>query len=180
MIATDRISALVEAVVAGHGFDLEDVVVRHRGGRDEVTVVIDRDGGSDLDLLADITREISVALDADDDLTDDEYTLEVTSPGIERPLTLPRHWRRAQGRKVIVDVDAGERTTTVSGRVGRLDDHRVTIVTADRGRLRSQDLELDSVTKAVVQVDFSRPAVAELEMCGLDDAEIAARRAATD
>ena len=176
MITADRISTLVEPVVTGRGFDLEDVRIHRRNGRDEVTVVIDRDGGNDLDDLADVTRDISSALDVVDDLTDDEYTLEVTSPGVDRPLTLPRHWRRAQGRKVIVDVtdDAGAKQLT--GRVGALDDGHVTIVAANKGRLRREVIALDAVTKAVVQVDFSRPGAAELEMCGLDADDIARRR----
>lgn len=180
-----HITALVEPVVTGHGYDLEEVIVdwpdsgaQASSGpvaRRAVTVVVDRDGANDLDEIATISRDISAILDADSGVPDDPYELEVTSPGVDRPLTAPRHWHRARGRKVTVELSDGD-TPPVTGRVGALTDGTVTLVINQRGRIVSRAIELRSIVKAVVQVDFSRPSVAELELCGLDDKQIAQRR----
>lgn len=173
-IGSPELNDLVQKVVTDRGFDLEDVVVRRRDGRDEFSVVVDRDGGSDLDVLAELSTEIGEVLDAVPALADAAYTLEVTSPGIDRPLTAPRHWRRALGRRVRIERDGSD---AVVGRVGQVSGDDVAIVVNHKGRLAVETVGFDSVTRAVVQVEFSRPSVAELEMCGLGPDEIAARRA---
>ncbi|MDQ1682331.1 MAG: ribosome maturation factor RimP, partial [Frankiaceae bacterium] len=99
-----RLVQLLEPVVAATGADLEDVQVRAAGRRSVVEVVVDRDGGVTLDDVAEIARVVSEALDADDPLGETPYTLEVGSRGVDRPLTLPRHWRRAIGRLVKVSI----------------------------------------------------------------------------
>ncbi|MDL9936299.1 ribosome maturation factor RimP [Gordonia sp. ABSL1-1] len=172
-----KLSELVGQLVSDRGFDLEDVVVRPREGADELSIVVDRDGGSDLDVLAQLSNEISEALDAAGILGDEAYTLEVTSPGIDRPLSLPRHWIRARGRKVAITRQGadGERAELI-GRVGPLDEQSVTIVSNLKGRIAVERVDFEEIVKAVVQVDFGKPSVAELTRCGLDDAEIAARR----
>ncbi|QTI66848.1 ribosome maturation factor RimP [Gordonia sp. L191] len=168
-----RVRELVGEFVTDRGLDLEDVIVSTSAGTDEIRVIVDSDAGTDLDLLGELTRDISDTLDAHDDLSDDPYTLEVTSPGVGRPLTLPRHWRRARGRKVAIrDVDGA----SITGRIGALDDEAVEIVVNHRGRIAVESVRFDAVDRAVVEVDFSRPSVAELTRCGLDDEEIARRR----
>ena len=92
--------ALLAPVVEGLGLDLEDVEVTAAGRRRRVCVVVDRDGGIDLDAVADVSKSVSDVLDASDALGSAPYVLEVTSPGVDRPLTQPRHWRRARGRLV--------------------------------------------------------------------------------
>src|SRR3978361_508625 len=87
-------------VVAAVGLDLEDVLVNRAGSRSVVRVVVDSDNGLDLDAVADVSRAVSEVLDDADDVLRGAYVLEVTSPGVDRPLTAPRHWRRATGRKV--------------------------------------------------------------------------------
>ncbi|HVT65360.1 MAG TPA: ribosome maturation factor RimP [Mycobacteriales bacterium] len=98
---------LVEPVVEATGYDLEDVVVSSAGRRSVVRVVVDRDGGIDLDEVADVSRAVSDALDGAGVFGDAAYTLEVTSPGVDRPLTEPRHWRRNIGRLVKTDSFTG-------------------------------------------------------------------------
>ncbi|AFA73086.1 ribosome maturation factor RimP [Gordonia polyisoprenivorans VH2] len=168
-----RVRELVGEFVTDRGLDLEDVIVSTSAGTDEIRVIVDSDAGTDLDLLGELTRDISDALDTHDDLSDAPYTLEVTSPGVDRPLTLPRHWRRARGRKVAI---RGVDGASIAGRIGALDDETVAIVVNHRGRIAVESVRLDAVDRAVVEVDFSRPSVAELTRCGLDDAEIARRR----
>jgi len=92
-------------VVSATGHDLEDVNVTSAGRRSLVRVVVDADGGVDLDAVAEVSRVVSEALDADapgGPAFAGPYVLEVTSPGVDRPLTEPRHWRRAVGRLVQV------------------------------------------------------------------------------
>jgi ribosome maturation factor RimP len=112
-MTSSRVRPLLEPVVTAAGYDLEDVTVTAAGRRSVLRVVVDRDGGIDLDAVAEVSRAVSEALDGTDELGASPYVLEVTSPGVDRPLTEPRHWRRAAGRLVAVEVD-GKR---VIGRV---------------------------------------------------------------
>jgi ribosome maturation factor RimP len=154
-MANDAVRAqlidLLRPVVERAGLDLEDVAVNRAGSRSVVRVVVDADGGLDLDAVAEASREVSVVLDAADDVLRGAYVLEVTSPGVDRPLTAPRHWRRALTRKVAV--------TKVDGRevVGRLteadaaEDGAATLTTDDGPvQVRYAD-----VRRALVQVEFS-------------------------
>ncbi|HEX3900377.1 MAG TPA: ribosome maturation factor RimP [Mycobacteriales bacterium] len=98
-----QLRELLSPVVSAAGYDLEDIEVSSAGRRSVVRVIVDRDGGVDLDAVAEISRPVSDALDAADAFGESAYVLEVTSPGVDRPLTEPRHWRRNVGRLVEVD-----------------------------------------------------------------------------
>jgi ribosome maturation factor RimP len=173
----DVVASVVRPLVEAHGLDLEGVDLAGAGDSTVVRVVVDADAGTDLDDLADLSRELSDALDgADPDpLADRQYTLEVTSPGVDRPLTAPRHWRRAQGRKVTATVRAGDGADeTIAGRIGRLDEAHGTVDVVIPGRRGTWDvraLPLTDIISAVVGVDFSSPGPAELALCGIDGAD---------
>jgi ribosome maturation factor RimP len=153
------VSASEEAVAAGLiqplaelGVDVEAVAIHKAGRRHVVTVVVDRDGGVDLDLVAEVSRRVSQILD-DTDLGDQvpgPYVLEVTSPGVDRPLIQPRHWRRAIGRLVEVA------STDGAHRVGRAR----AVPTDDTVLIEFDGVEetvaLADVARAVVQVEFTR------------------------
>lgn len=113
-VSKERVVAVVRPVVADAGYDLEDLAVSRAGRRHVVRVTIDGDRGVSLDDIADVSRAVSAALDAaeeaEGDLLPGEYELEVSSRGVDRPLTLPRHWRRNVGR--LVKVSAGGRQVT--------------------------------------------------------------------
>ncbi|MCU1603024.1 MAG: hypothetical protein JWO22_3733 [Frankiales bacterium] len=145
-----RLQQLLEPAVAATGFDLEDVTVSPAGKRRVVKVVVDTDGGVDLDEVAEVARAVSEVLDEHPDLVQGAYTLEVTSPGVERPLTQPRHWRRAEGR--LVKATLAEETVT--GRVTGSTDVEVTLDVDGTPRTLLQA----EVTKAVVQVEFTKGA----------------------
>ncbi|GGM36146.1 ribosome maturation factor RimP [Micromonospora sonchi] len=158
---------MIAPVVDGAGYDLEDLSVSRAGRRHVVRVIVDADGGINLDAVADVSRAVSAALDAAEDSGGDivagEYQLEVSSPGVDRPLTLPRHWRRNVGRLVRVTVrgagtpsapqgdrPAGDRQ--VAGRVIAADDERVVLETeTERTELTYPDLG-----PGRVQIEFSR------------------------
>lgn len=140
-----RLSALLAPAVGAAGFDLEGVSVSRVGARSVVRVVVDRDGGVDLDGVAQASRTISAALDEADPLPA-PYVLEVSSPGVDRPLTAPRHWRRAMGRLLRVS-GPGLR---LIGRLVAADDTSATLeVAGARQRIAYAD-----ITRAVVQVEF--------------------------
>ncbi len=141
--------ALLAPVVEGLGLDLEDVEVTAAGRRRRVCVVVDRDGGIDLDAVADVSKAVSDVLDASDALGSAPYVLEVTSPGVDRPLTQPRHWRRARGRLVSCRLADG---TAVDGRLVDSTDDSVTIDTST-GPWTGAMID---VAQARVQVEFRR------------------------
>jgi len=153
--SSDRESllALLAPVVAGTGLDLEDVVVTPAGKRRLVRVVVDQDGGVELDAVAAAASAVSQTLDESDAMGATPYVLEVTSPGVERPLTEPRHWRRALTRLVKVTVTDGG---TLQGRVVAVDDDAVTLDVD--GTIHR--LEWTSATSGRVQVEFNRPGAA--------------------
>src|SRR6266566_4956113 len=97
-----RVTSVIEPVLHAMEIDLEGVRITTAGRRRVLRVIVDADGGVSLDVIAEVSREISARLDAKNTLGDAPYTLEVSSPGIDRPLTQPRHWRRAVGRLVRV------------------------------------------------------------------------------
>jgi ribosome maturation factor RimP len=96
----ERIIGLLEPAVAGMGMDLEDVRITSAGRRRLLRIVVDADGGVSLDDIALVSRELSATLDRAAAMGEVSYTLEVSSPGVDRPLTEPKHWRRAVGRVV--------------------------------------------------------------------------------
>ena len=106
----DRLTRLLEPVVHALDMDLEGIRVTAAGRRRILRVVVDTDGGVSLDDIARASRELSLKLDAAAEMGELPYTLEVSSPGVDRPLTQPRHWRRAVGRLVVAPLTAGDAT----------------------------------------------------------------------
>jgi ribosome maturation factor RimP len=145
----DRITAAVSDPLGALGFDLEAVEVTPAGKRRLLRVAVDRDGGVTLDDIADATRRVSQAIDDADAMGEAPYTLEVTSRGVDSPLTLPRHWRRNHDRLVKVTTTDGE---TLTGRIGESDDDEVTLDVSGQPRR----LGYAEVAKALVQVEFNR------------------------
>ena len=112
----DRLAEELTGPMDALGLDLEAVDLTSAGKRRVLRVAIDKDGGVTMDDIADATREVSRLLDDTDAMGEQAYTLEVSSPGVDRPLTLPRHWRRNAGRLVKV--------TLARGRARHRPDHR--------------------------------------------------------
>lgn len=150
------IASAIEPVLASLGLDLEDLEVQAAGRRRRVCVVVDRDGGIDLDGIAAASRAVSDALDASDAMGDDAYTLEITSPGVDRPLTLPRHWRRNAGRRVRAHMTDG---TALDGRIRSADDLAVVldVDTSDGAEAAERRAEWSELVRGEVQIEFRRP-----------------------
>ncbi len=151
----ERIEAVLVAPLAELGLDLEAVEVTPAGKRRVVRIAVDTDGGLTLDDVAAATKVIDALLEdsgpdgAGKALGELPYTLEVTSRGVDRPLTLPRHWRRNEGRlvKATLSDDA-----SVTGRIGASDDDGVTL-DIDGAERR---IDYTDVRKALVQIEFNR------------------------
>ncbi|MFD4183494.1 ribosome maturation factor RimP [Rhodococcus sp. NPDC058514] len=158
----ERVIELLSDLVHRQGYDLEDVVVTLAGKHSVVRVMVDSDTGLDLDDVAELSRAISETFDATPEFGEAPYTLEVTSPGIDRPLTQDRHWRRARGRKVRIDL-ADE---SLTGRIGALGDGVIAIVLPGKGGPSVREIALADIGSAVVQVEFSPPNERELELAG--------------
>jgi len=141
---------MLDPVVSAAGYELVDLSVSSAGRRSLVRVTVDADEGIDLDGVAVVSRAISTAMDAEDASFAGPYVLEVSSPGVDRPLTEPKHWQRALGRLVTVPIGDAE---PVTGRV----------LAADQSGLRLQvagtehSYDWAAVGSGRMQVEFSRP-----------------------
>lgn len=143
------VTAVLEPVAAEAGYDVEGVDVVPAGRRKVLRVVVDRDGGVDLDAVAVASRGFEAALDAAAVMGDAPYVLEVTSPGVDRPITKARHWKRAIGRLVEVPLHDG---STVRGRVTAVDEQRVTFDVDGAERV----LALSDLGSGRMQLEFER------------------------
>ena len=147
MSTREQILQILEPIASKMGLDLEDVEIKSAGKHSIVQVSIDKDGGINLDEVAQISNQISEALDAKDVLGEKPYTLEVGSPGIDRALTLPRHWRRNNGR--LVKINFGSNSEI--GRIIESDEEKVSLEV--KGKTRS--INFDKIDKAFIQVEFN-------------------------
>ena len=153
----DSLVRLLAPVVEAQGLDLEDVVVTQAGKRRQLRVIVDQDGGISLDTVAAVSTAVAAQLDDSDAMGGSPYVLEVTSPGVDRPLTAPRHWRRNRTRLVKV---ATAEATALEGRLVEVDDNGIG-VESDGVVTR---LAWDRVASGRVQVEFNRPSRTEGEV----------------
>jgi ribosome maturation factor RimP len=150
--APESLEDFLRPIVEQFGCDLEAADVTPGGGRGRMLrVLVDRDGGISLDDIAEVTRAISKALDTDDVMGDGAYMLEVSSPGVDRPLTLPRHWRRNVKRLVAVTLKAGGKVT---GRIKSASDDAAELDVDGAVRM----VAYADVEKAKIQIEFNRAA----------------------
>ena len=159
-----QVIELLDGEFARAGYEIEDVVIDTGTRPPRITVIADADDGLDLDSIAALSRSASELLDTvDSPNSGSPYVLEVTSPGVDRPLRPETHFRRARGRKVEVTLSDGSQLT---GRLGETSDGIVALVVRDggRGNYSVREMPLDRIAKAVVQVEFSPPNQRELEL----------------
>ena len=145
----DQIERELETPLGALGLDVEAVELTAAGKRSVLRIAVDGDEGVTLDDIANAAKQVSEALDASDVMGEQAYTLEVTSRGVDRPLTLPRHWRRNHDRLVAVTTTDGD---TFTGRIAESDDETATLdISGSRREVAYAD-----VAKALVQVEFNR------------------------
>ena len=143
MSVIDEISAVIAPIVAASGNYLEEVTITPDGKSRILTVIVDSDTHLNLDQVTAVTREISDLLETLPALGDQPFTLEVTSPGIDRPLTQLRHWKKNHGQLVnLVLHDDKE----VKGRIGDL--------AGDVIMIDEKEISLDDIKSAMIEIEF--------------------------
>lgn len=161
-----QVIELLDGEFARAGYEIEDVVIDARARPPRITVIADGDTALDLDTIAELSRSASSLLDEVKSIAG-RYVLEVSSPGVDRPLTSEKHFRRARGRMVELALKDG---TQVTGRVGQVCDNTLKLVVRD-DRARDwtvRPVPIGEIMKAVVQVEFSPPSSRELELAAVD------------
>lgn len=147
MALKDSIIELIEPAVSREGFYLEDVAVATPGKSRIVTIIVDGDASLTLDQVTIVTKAISELLDTAPFMGDSPFTLEVTSPGVDRPLTLPRHWRKNATRKVrIIATDGRE----ILGRILSADESAVTLTEPE------STIAYADIKRAHVEIEFNK------------------------
>ena len=158
----EQVTEMLSDEFARVGYEIDDVLVEAHTKPPRIRIIADGDTPLDLEAVAELSRSASELLDSLD-TGQTAYTLEVSSPGVDRPLTEEKHFRRARGRRVEVSLNDG---TELTGRLGGTADGVVEVVVR-RGRdWEIRRLPLTDICKAVVQVEFSPPSVQELELAG--------------
>jgi ribosome maturation factor RimP len=158
-----QVIELLGGEFARAGYEIEDVVIDPRVSPPRIAVITDGETPLDLDAVAALSRSASALLDGLDSISDG-YVLEVSSPGVDRPLTSEKHFRRARGRKVELELSDGSQLT---GRVGETRADAVGLVVRDGRDWAVREIPLVEIAKAVVQVEFSSPSQKELDLAGI-------------
>lgn len=153
MSLANNLTDLLTPVVTGTGFVLEEVTVTPVGKRRLVSVVIDREASNpSLDEVTVVSKEISAILDTYSQMGEMPFTLEVTTPGVDRPLTLPRHWKKNVGRLVKITPKEGDK---YFGRITEVLENEVKL---DLGKALI-NVNFDDVSRAQIEVEFNRKEV---------------------
>ena len=153
MALKDQISELVTPAVSDLGFYLEDVHVATPGSHRIVTCVVDGDASLNLDQVTSVSRVISELLDEAQFMGETPFTLEVTSPGVDRPLTQPRHFAKNVSRLLkIIKLDGSK----ITGRILSNTDHDVTLSVTIKKETIEQSISLADIKRAVVEIEFNR------------------------
>lgn len=178
-----QLTELLTPMIKEHGFDLEDVKTAKAGKKSQVVVRVDGNQRPSSDDLESLSREIGDFFDGAEQRGELNfgagYTLEVSTPGVDLPLTAPRHWRRNRGRVAKIE------TTEVPGkhelwRIGALDGNdedstAVVLVRTERKEIVAEIQRLEKIASAVVEIEFSQASAAELEVAHEDFDVIAGR-----
>jgi ribosome maturation factor RimP len=152
---SDRLRELLEPLVAAKDLDLEEIEISKAGRRRVLRIVVDSEEGVELDACAEISRLVSDKLDESDAMGDDEYVLEVSSPGADRPLSEHRHYVRATGRLAKLTLNDG---AELIARILVVDENGLDLeVPGVKGRKpTARRVEFADIAKARVEVEFNR------------------------
>jgi ribosome maturation factor RimP len=143
MSLNEDISAAIRPIIEATGNYLEELTITSAGKVKILTVIVDSDSHLNLDQITAVTKEISEVIETLEELGDTAFTLEVTSPGIDRPLTKPRHWRKNLDRLVKITMTSGQ---DIQGRIGEATE---TVVLVD-----NQKVSFEDIKRAVLEIEF--------------------------
>jgi ribosome maturation factor RimP len=153
MAITDQISQLVTPAVEAQGFFLEEVQLVSPGKHRIVTCIVDGETSLNMDQVTGVSRAISELLDEAAFMGDAPFTLEVTSPGVDRPLTQPQHFRKNVDRLLkIVKIDGD----VVTGRICSSSDLDVTLTVVEKKETKEVSVKLSEIKRATVEIEFNR------------------------
>ncbi len=145
MSVQEDVASAIRPIIEAAGNYLEEVKIIAAGKRKLITVIVDSDSYLNLDQVTSVTRSISDVIEGVDSLGDTPFTLEVTSPGTDRPLTLPRHWKKNHGKLVKISlIDGAE----VEGRIANSNESAVELDTAT--------VNFSDIKKALLQIEFKK------------------------
>jgi ribosome maturation factor RimP len=153
MSLSEKITELVQPVVEKAGFFLEDVHVASPGKHRIITCIVDGQAPLNLDQVTSVSRDISELLDAAAFMDESPFTLEVTSPGVDRPLTLLRHWQKNINRLVkVVKLDE----SVVNGRITTVEEAHVLLTEDIKGKSKEHTVNFADIKRATVEIEFNR------------------------
>ncbi len=153
MSLSEKIAELVKPAVEKAGFFLEDVHVVSPGKHRIVTCIVDGQVPLNLDQVTSVSRDISELLDAAEFMDETAFTLEVTSPGVDRPLTLPRHWHKNINRLVKVVKQDG---SVVNGRITSVEESHALLTEDIKGKPKEHTVQFADIKRATVEIEFNR------------------------
>jgi ribosome maturation factor RimP len=153
MSLSEKITELVQPAVEKAGFFLEDVHVVSPGKHRIVTCIVDGQTPLNLDQVTSVSRDISELLDAANFMDDTAFTLEVTSPGVDRPLTLARHWHKNINRLVKVVKQDG---SVINGRIISVEESQVLLTEDIKGKSKEHIVVFADIKRATVEIEFNR------------------------
>lgn len=153
MAIKDQIAELVTPALAQSQYFLEDVNLVSPGNHRIVTCIVDGESALNLDQVTDASKIISALLDEAAFMGETPFTLEVTSPGTDRPLTLPRHFAKNRTRLLKATLSDG---SVVTGRITENSETTVTLEVAEKKITKSVEIALADIKRAVVEIEFNR------------------------
>jgi ribosome maturation factor RimP len=141
----EQVAAAITPVIESLGFYVEDIAITSAGKRSMLTVIVDGDTHLSLDQVTVATKAISEIVENLPTLGNNPFTLEVTSPGLDRPLTKPRHWQKNKDRLIKIILNDGKEIT------GRIKDSTQTAVTVDEQVINYADMK-----RATLEIEFKQ------------------------
>ena len=153
MAITDQIAQLVTPAVQAQGFFLEEVLLVSPGKHRIITCIVDGDTSLNMDQVTAVSRAISELLDEAPFMGEAAFTLEVTSPGVDRPLTKPRHFAKNVDRLLKVTRTDGE---VITGRITANTDADVTLLVTEKKESKETVIAFADIKRATVEIEFNR------------------------
>ena len=153
MALKDSLLELLTPAVENAGFFLDEVQITSPGNHRTVICVVDGIKPLNMDEVTSVSRVISEILDQAPVMGEEAFTLEVTSPGVDRPLTLPRHWTKNLTRLIKITLNEGN---VITARLNEINDSHAQLVENIKGRMKNHEIAFADIKRAVVEIEFNR------------------------
>ena len=153
MALKDSLLELLTPAVENAGFFLDEVQITSPGNHRTVICVVDGIKPLNMDEVTSVSRVISEILDEAPVMGEEAFTLEVTSPGVDRPLTLPRHWTKNLTRLIKITLNDGN---VITARLNEFNESHAQLVENIKGRMKNHEIAFADIKRAVVEIEFNR------------------------